>query len=96
MLVNAFARRLVVGADGRIDSVEVEHDGTTQLLRAGSSSLSCGAIHRQALLMRSQCASHPRGLAIRRLVGANLMFHNCTGMVGIHFTRRNAAEFQKR
>lgn len=96
LLVNTFARRLLVGSDGLIDSVEVEHDGTTQTLRAGQFVVACGAIPSAALLLRSHCSSHPTGLANSSgLVGANLMFHNCTGMVGIHFTRHNTAEFQK-
>lgn len=96
LMTGAQALRLHSNRQGEVESVEIEKDNERQRLHADLFIVACGAIQSAALLLRSASPLHPRGLANSSgLVGRNLMFHNATGMVGIHPLRRNTARFQK-
>ena len=96
LLTRARALRLVSDPTGRVAAVEVDRDGERQQLHADRFVVACGAIQSAALLLNSVSSRFPRGLANSSgLVGGNLMFHNATGIVAIHWLRRNEARFQK-
>jgi choline dehydrogenase-like flavoprotein len=92
----AFARRLVTDASGeRVEGVEIEHDGATETVAAGTVAVACGAVNSAALLLRSATARHPAGLANGSgVVGRNYMVHNNSVMLALH-PRRNDVVFQK-
>ena len=94
---NAFAERLLTGADGRtIESVDVVKMGTRQRVSADLFVVSCGAVNSAALLLRSRTDAHPQGLANSSgLVGRNYMAHLATMMQGFHPLRPNSTVFQK-
>lgn len=66
-------RRLEVGPDGRVRSVVVEHDGRRERVRTRVLVLACGAVETPRLLLLSQEAAAPHGVA------------NEHGLVGRHF-----------
>jgi choline dehydrogenase-like flavoprotein len=94
---NALARRLLTSPDGvRVESVEVERDGTVERVEAPLFVVSCGAVNSAALLLRSASRLHPDGLANSSgLVGRRYMAHLATMMQGFHPLRKNATVFQK-
>lgn len=89
--------RLLTDPSGRrIESVEVEHDGSTLRIGAPLIVLSAGAVNSAALLLRSANTAHPRGLANSSgLVGRRYMAHQATMMQGFHPFRKNTTVFQK-
>ena len=89
--------RLLTDAAGhRIVAAEVVVRGVTHRIEAGLFVLSAGAVNSAALLQRSATARHPRGLANSSdVVGRHFMNHNCTGLMALHPTRRNATRFPK-
>jgi choline dehydrogenase-like flavoprotein len=93
----ARARRLVTNARGnRVVAVEVERDGQVHRVEAPLTIVSCGAVQSAALLLRSSCDAHPRGLANSSdLVGRRYMAHLATMMEGFHPFRVNGTVFQK-
>tara|TARA_B100000315_G_scaffold226559_1_gene233572 strand:+ start:246 stop:1781 length:1536 start_codon:yes stop_codon:yes gene_type:complete len=93
----ALARRLLTSpSGGRVEAVEVEHDGETRRVEAPLVVVSCGAVNSAALLLRSATERHPNGLANSSgLVGRRYMAHLSTMMAGHHPFRRNPAVFQK-
>jgi len=94
---HAFAKRLLTDPSGRrIEAVEVERQGETQLIRAPLVIVSCGAVNSAALLLRSRNDKHPKGLANSSdLVGRRYMAHLATMMQGFHPFRKNTTVFQK-
>ena len=94
---NAHARRLLTdAAGGRVEAVEVEHDGKTQRVEAPLVVVACGAVNSAALLLRSASDRHPDGLANSSgFVGRRYMAHLATMMQGFHPFRKNHVVFQK-
>lgn len=88
--------RLVTSPSGReVRGVAVHGEAGPELLHAGLVVLACGAIQSAALLLRSACDAHPRGLANRSdQVGRNLMLHN-NGALIVHGRTENPSRFQK-
>jgi choline dehydrogenase-like flavoprotein len=77
-------------------SAEIERNGESILISAGTFAISCGAVNSAALMLRSSSSLHPDGLANSSgLVGCNYMVHNNTAMMAVHPTRRNPTAFQK-
>jgi len=76
LLTGARALRLITDKSGStVVSVEIEHDGQIQQIRAGVCVVSCGAVNTPALLLRSANQTSPDGLA------------NSSGLVGKHYMR---------
>ncbi len=94
---NAHARRLISDPTGRrVESIEVERDGTTRRIGASLFVVSCGAVNSAALLLRSASSAHPHGLANSSgLVGKRYMAHLATMLEGFHPFRKNDTVFQK-
>jgi choline dehydrogenase-like flavoprotein len=92
-------RAIRIGADdagSRVTGVEVERDGERQFIAAGIVVAACGAVNSAALLLRSESAQHPNGLANSSgLVGRNYMVHNNSVLVAIDPRRKNSTVFQK-
>jgi choline dehydrogenase-like flavoprotein len=93
---NAYVSRLVLADDGlTVRGVEVERNGTVELLTAKLIIVACGAINSAALLLRSATDALPEGLANRSgLVGRNYMAHNQTALMGLS-VEQNPTVFQK-
>jgi len=93
---STLVRKLLLGRDGKtISGVEVEHDGTTEVLTAKIYVLSASAINSAALLLRSATPAMPRGLANSSdQVGRNYMTHNNSAMMAIG-AWKNSTVFQK-
>ena len=89
--------RLLTDATGRrIVAVEVVENGVRSRLVADVFVLSAGAINSAALLLRSACDQHPRGLANSSdAVGRHYMTHNTTALMAVHPWRRNRTNFPK-
>ncbi|HEY4248659.1 MAG TPA: GMC family oxidoreductase [Lacunisphaera sp.] len=87
LLTQAKVTKLITNASGRaIESVEVELDGAqpAQRFTADIVAVCCGAINSAALLLKSACDRHPRGLANSSdLVGRNFMFHQSGAILAI-------------
>ena len=94
---HAYAKRLLTAPSGRrLEAVEVERDGETRRVEAGTIVVSCGAVNSAALLLRSACDAHPNGLANSSgVVGRRYMAHLATMMQGFDAFRANDTEFQK-
>jgi choline dehydrogenase-like flavoprotein len=94
---HAFAERLLTGADGRtVTAVEARIDGEAHTVRAARFVLCAGAANSAAVLLRSACASHPRGLANSSdQVGRNWIQHRDTALSAVHPRRVNTTSFQK-
>jgi choline dehydrogenase-like flavoprotein len=94
---NALVRRLITDASGRrVESVEVERNGSLHRVGATLVVVACGAVNSPALLLRSAGPGHPNGLANSSgLVGRRYMAHLATMMQGFHPFRKNATVFQK-
>jgi len=94
---NALARRLITDAAGRkVEAVEIERGGTSEIVSAPLVIVSCGAVNSAALLLRSASDKHPDGLANSSgLVGKRYMAHLATMMQGFHPLRKNDTVFQK-
>jgi choline dehydrogenase-like flavoprotein len=94
---NAIARRLITDATGKkIESVEIERNGSVEIVSAPLVIVSCGAVNSAALLLRSATDRHPNGLANSSgLVGKRYMAHLATMMQGFHPFRKNDTVFQK-
>jgi choline dehydrogenase-like flavoprotein len=77
LLTDAMVERLETSASGReVKKVHVRRHGELLQFSANIIVLSCGAINSAALLLRSRCDKHPRGLANRSdLVGRHYMGH---------------------
>ncbi|HWA72881.1 MAG TPA: GMC family oxidoreductase [Polyangiaceae bacterium] len=74
LLTRALVRRLLTNSTGsEISGVEVEREGKLTTYSADIVVVACGAINSAALLLRSACSTHPRGLA------------NGSDMVGRHY-----------
>jgi choline dehydrogenase-like flavoprotein len=93
----ALARRLITDTAGRrVESVEVDRNGTVHRVGATLVIVACGAVNSPALLLRSAGPGHPSGLANSSgLVGRRYMAHLATMMQGFHPFRKNATVFQK-
>jgi choline dehydrogenase-like flavoprotein len=93
---NAAARRILPDASGRrVETVEIERNGTVERVAAKTIVVSCGAVNSAALLLRSACDTHPDGLANSSgLVGRRYMAHLATMLEGVRW-RKNQDEFQK-
>lgn len=93
---DAFVERLLVGSNGRIEGVEVRHEGERKTVRAELVVVSAGAVNSAALLLRSRTGSCPAGVANRSdIVGRNFMNHNATAMLAVDPRERNTAVYQK-
>ena len=77
LLTGAHVERLVTSASGReLEKVIVTRNGATEEYAADIVVSSCGAINSAALLLRSACDKHPRGLANSSdVVGRHYMGH---------------------
>jgi choline dehydrogenase-like flavoprotein len=96
LLEGARVRRLLAGADRRIESVVMERNGTSETLSASIVVLAAGAVNTAALLLASADEGHPKGLAnASDQVGRNFMNHNCSAVLAIHPLRRNDSVYQK-
>lgn len=93
----SYVRRVLTTADGsRATAVEVERDGQTHTVHAGTIVVACGAVNSAALLLRSANSAHPNGLANRSgLVGRNYMVHNNTALMAVDPRCVNQTVFQK-
>lgn len=96
LLTGAMVTRLETDASGRrVQSVVVERGGKTERYTGAIVVVSAGAINSAALLLRSACAAHPRGLGNSSdQVGRNYMCHNNSVMLAISKTP-NPTRFQK-
>ncbi|MBX3404130.1 MAG: GMC family oxidoreductase [Phycisphaeraceae bacterium] len=92
------ARAIRLETDSAGDSIErviVERDGERHEFRARAFVLACGAINSAALLLRSACAGHPRGLANSSgMVGRCYMSHQNGCFIAV-YDRPNPSRFQK-
>ncbi|WP_328665468.1 GMC family oxidoreductase [Streptomyces sp. NBC_00322] len=97
LLTGTRVTRLETDASGRtVIAAHAERDGAAVELRAGTFVLSAGAVASAALLLRSESAAHPRGLANSSgLVGRGYMQHNNTALLAVDPRRRNPTWFQK-
>ncbi len=98
LVTQAHVLRLIPSADGRqIKQVEAQiAGGETQLFSGDVVIVSCGAINSAALLLRSACATHPKGVANSSdQVGRNFMFHQAGAILSIHATKHNPSRYQK-
>ena len=88
--------RLETSPSGReVTAVHSVHQGRPEVYRGDIVVVSCGAINSAALLLRSACDAHPRGLANRSdVVGRHYMAHQNSALVALS-TRRNPTRFQK-
>ena len=95
LLTGAKVTRLL--AEGRkVTGVEVERNGTREVMTAPLVCLSAGAVMSSALLLASANGEHPNGLANGSdQVGRNFMNHNLTGMVAWNPFRRNRTVYEK-
>lgn len=96
LMTRTFAKRLIPNSAGdAIQSVEVEHEGKTQILSANLFICSCGVINSAALMLRSKHPAHPEGLGnTHDLVGRHYMFHNNSVMISISKTK-NPTRYEK-
>ena len=96
LLTGAYVERLVTDSSGRdVRQVIARHDGLELRVSADIVVLACGAINTAALLLRSACDTHPRGLGNSSdQVGRNYMTHQngCFIMVS---QEPNPSQFQK-
>jgi choline dehydrogenase-like flavoprotein len=97
LATRTMARRLITDPSGkRIESVELEHDGTVRRVRAPLVVVSAGAVHSAALLLRSASDRHPHGLGNSSdMVGRRYMAHLATMLQGFDPRRVNDTVFQK-
>jgi choline dehydrogenase-like flavoprotein len=97
LLTRTAIHRLHTAPDGgRVAAATGERDGRTVEIRAEKFVLACGAVNSAALLLKSACDRHPRGLANSSdLVGRNYMVHNSTFFIAVDPRRRNTVAFQK-
>ncbi len=95
LITGAMVTRLV--AQGRqITGVEYTHGGAEKTLSAPLVCLCMGAVKSAALLLASQSADHPSGLANSSdQVGRNFMNHNITAIIGVNPFRRNRSVYEK-
>ena len=86
--------RLRADQDGRRIVAAELLDGAT--VRGGLFVLAAGAVNSAAILLRSDHARHPRGLANGSgMVGRNYMNHNCTAIMAVNPLRTNRESFKK-
>ncbi|MEM8485560.1 MAG: GMC family oxidoreductase [Bacteroidota bacterium] len=97
LMANTYARRLLTDPSGKkVTGLEIDRDGRTEEIQAGTFVVACGAVNSAALLLRSANDKHPLGLAnASDQVGRNYMVHNNSGMVAVDPMRRNNVVFQK-
>jgi choline dehydrogenase-like flavoprotein len=96
LLTGARVERLVTDrTGGEVRQVVAIKDGQRLVFRADVVVLACGAINTAALLLRSACDRHPRGLAnASDQVGRNYMAHQNGCLVAVTETD-NPSQFQK-
>jgi choline dehydrogenase-like flavoprotein len=96
LLTNARAVKLATNAAGTdVTGVEVEHDGTREVVAADLYVVSCGAANSAKLLLASASDQHPNGLANGSdQVGRNYMFHNSQAVLALS-REPNPTVFQK-
>lgn len=96
ILPSAYANRIMTNQTGKeAREVEVISNGRRLRFRADVIVVACGAVNSAALLLRSTCGSHPRGLANSSgLVGRHYMCHN-NGMFIAVSSEPNPSRFQK-
>jgi choline dehydrogenase-like flavoprotein len=89
--------RLETDASGRrVVAARAERGGAALTLRAGTYVLGAGAVASAVLLLRSESAAHPRGLANSSgLVGRGYMQHGNTALLAADARRPNSTWFQK-
>jgi choline dehydrogenase-like flavoprotein len=97
LLTGAFVRRILTDSDGsRATGAEVEIDGQTRVIEAGTIVVSAGAVNSAALLLRSANHSHPHGVGNGSgVVGRHYMVHNNTVMLAARPLRPTRVVFQK-
>ena len=93
----ARVEKLICDASGRrIVAAEVLIDGQRETITAATFILSAGAINSAALLLRSACPQHPRGLANSSdVVGRHYMTHNTSAFMAVHPFKINDTHFPK-
>ncbi len=96
LLTNALVTRLEVDGTGRdVRRVHVDRDGAKETYSADLVVVACGAVNSAALLLRSACDLHPRGLANRSgVVGRHYMCHNNSALIALS-KDPNPTRFQK-
>ena len=96
LLTGAKARRIETDPTGRLArAVVVTRNGREERYEGRTIIVACGAINSAALLLRSACDAHPRGLANSSgLVGRNYMRHN-NGVLIAALAGGNPSTFQK-
>jgi choline dehydrogenase-like flavoprotein len=93
----AYVSRLLTSTSGReVSEIVVQRGPETLHVRAHIVVVACGAIQSAALLLRSQNASHPDGLANDTgMVGRHYMSHNNGALIAYSGDVPNRSEFQK-
>ncbi|MDE2730514.1 MAG: GMC family oxidoreductase [Bacteroidota bacterium] len=86
---NTLAVRLVA-RDNRVAALEVNREGTTQLINADTYVVACGAVNSAALLLQSDNLANSSDQ-----VGRNYMVHNNSALMTIRPWERNSTTFQK-
>ncbi|WP_424930229.1 GMC oxidoreductase [Amaricoccus tamworthensis] len=92
----SLVRRIVADEAGKIAGVEIDRNGQAETIEAGITVLSAGAVQSAALLLASQDANNPNGLANSSdQVGRNFMNHNTSAVIAIRPLRKNTSVYQK-
>ena len=96
LLTNATAVRLGTDATGRtVTAVEIDHEGSHEVVSADVVVVSCGAANTAKLLLASANDLHPNGLANGSdQVGRNYMFHDSQAVLALS-REPNPTVFQK-
>jgi choline dehydrogenase-like flavoprotein len=96
LLTNARVVKLLTNDAGTaVTGVEVDHDGTREVVTADLCVVSCGAANSAKLLLASANDKHPNGLANGSdQVGRNYMFHNSQAVLALS-REPNPTVFQK-
>jgi len=97
LVTGAEASRLETDATGdRVTAVSFTKDGKEHRLTGRAFAVAAGAIQSAALLLKSDSAAHPTGLANGSdQVGRNFMNHNSSAMISIDPRLRNTSIYQK-
>ena len=96
LLTGAYVSRLGTDSTGRrVDAVQVERDGKSEVYTAGAVVVACGALSSALLLLRSGNEHHPDGLANGSgQVGRNYMRHDMSIVMAV-MRHVNETVFQK-
>lgn len=96
LLRNSYVEKLTTDESGKtVSEVHVKRGEKSEIYKASTVVVSCGAINSAALLLRSKSAKHPDGLANSSgAVGRHYMCHNNTAFMALSL-KQNPTKFQK-